>query len=75
MDDEVRMPYTWEDVGASQEYRHLAPPKTSMLPPGSARVSGRASALLGVAGHSLAVHRLLLGGSPTYLLPVHMLST
>jgi len=32
------------------------------------RVSGRASALLGVAGHSLALHRLLLCGGPTYLL-------
>ena len=37
-------------------------------PPGGARVSRRAGALLGVAGHSLALHRLLLCGSPTYLL-------
>jgi len=37
-----------------------------MLPPGSTRVSGRASALLGVAGLSLATHRLLLCGGPTY---------
>ena len=38
----------------------------SMLPPGSTRVSGRASALLGVAGLSLATHRPLLCGDPTY---------
>ena len=37
---------------------------SSMLPPGSTRVSGRASALLGVAGLSLATHRPLLCGGP-----------
>jgi len=36
---------------------------TSSPPRGEARVSGRASALLGVAGHSLALLRLLLCGS------------
>jgi len=40
-------------------------PLSSTPPPGGARVSGRASALLGVAGHRLALHRLLLCGSPT----------
>ena len=42
-------------------------------PPGGARVSGRAGALLGVAGHSLALHRLLLlAAAPlTYCSPVH----
>jgi len=40
----------------------------SKLDASSGRRSGRASALLGVAGHRLALHRLLLCGSPTYLL-------
>ena len=40
------------------------PPQTRCSPPGSTRVSGRASALLGVAGLSLATHRPLLCGGP-----------
>ena len=40
----------------------------STTPRGDARVSRRASALLGVAGHCLALRRLLLCGGPTYLL-------
>ena len=44
------------------------PTPNSVLPPGSTRVSGRASALLGVAGPSLATHRPLLRGGPTYYL-------
>ena len=63
-EDEVRLPCTREDEGASREHdTHTHPTPNSMLPPGEARVSGRASALLGVAGHSLALHRLLLCGS------------
>ena len=42
------------------------PTPNSVLLPGSTRVSGRASALLGVAGPSLATHRPLLCGGPTY---------
>jgi hypothetical protein len=38
----------------------------SLLPPGSSRVSERASAPLGVAGRSLAFHRLPLCGSPRF---------
>jgi hypothetical protein len=40
---------------------------TRRSPRGGARVSGRASALLGGAGRSLASHRLPLDGGPTYL--------
>ena len=46
------------------------PTQNSVLPPGSTRVSGRASALLGVAGPSLATHRPLLCGGPTYYHPL-----
>ena len=42
------------------------PTPNSVLLPGSTRVSGRVSALLGVAGPSLATHRPLLCGGPTY---------
>ena len=38
--------------------------KLDASPPGGARVSGRASALLGVAGRSLALHRLLIAAAP-----------
>ena len=37
-------------------------------PPGEVRVRERASALLGVAGHRMVLHRLLHCGSPTYYL-------
>ena len=42
-----------------------------MLPPGSTRVSGRARALLGVAGLGLATHRPLLCGGPICLLQAY----
>ena len=43
-------------------------PKNSALPPGSVRVSGRASALLGVPGSAWRSTGCLSRGSPTYFL-------
>ena len=53
-------------TGAHRGSTDTQPNPNSTLPPGSTRVSGRASALLGVAGLSLATHRPLLCGDPTY---------
>ena len=70
-EDDTHTPISHECGGrggsprAGSEVRITYAPN-SLLPPGSTRVSGRASALLGVAGLSLATHRPLLCGGPTY---------
>ena len=54
------------NVDIAHDDKVPTPSKNSALPTGGVRVGGRASALLGGAGRSLASHRLPLDGGPTY---------